>query len=320
MPAAPRILLPNSVVFVTSRTEAGLPLVPGPLMKSLLKSIIARAQALYPVKLCHFLFMGNHFHMLLVVKDPVDTMHFIERIKTESAHMVNRLLGIRRKTVWCAGYDAEPILTADDVIEKIAYLYTNPQKVGLVDSIDEYPGLSSWGSPQVEEVPRIPRTAIGQLPALSLTEKQQQRFVDSITPEHAPTHLLQLTPNAWLTPFRLEGAHEQMTERMLSRVREIEQDLASRRADQRQSTIGPYRLIIQPFNLPFTPKKFAKRMWCICRDRDKRKTFIEFIKNLRDKARRVYERWCQGERGVEYPPGMFPPRFPQLANLIVAPT
>jgi putative transposase len=319
MPSAPRILLPKSVVLLTSRPETGLPFVPGPLMNSLLKSVIARAQALYPVKICHFLFMGNHFHMLLAVEDPIVVMHFIERIKTESAHIVNKLLGVRRQTVWCAGYDAVPILTAEDVIEKIAYLYTNPQKAGLVDTIEEYPGLSSWNLPQVEEIPRIPRTAIEQLPALSLTERQQARFVESLRVENAPTHPLTLSPTEWLRTFGLEGAQEQIQMKILARVREIERDLAGQRDEQHAVTLGARRLITQPFNRPFSPLKFAKRMWCICRNLEKRVTFISFIKDLRAKARGVYRRWCCGDRGAEYPPGMFPPRFPLLANIILAP-
>jgi putative transposase len=319
MPAAPRILLPNSIVFISSRTEAGLPFVPGPLMNTLLKSVIARAQALYPVKLCHFLFMGNHFHLLLVVEDPMIAMHFIERIKTESAHTVNRLLGIRRKTVWCAGYDAEPILTAEDVVEKIAYLYTNPQKAGLVDSIEEYPGLSSWGLPRVQDHPRIPRAAIEPLTKISMTEKQQARLVESLMSDDSSTHQLELSPTAWLKPFGLTGAEEQITLRIQSRVREIERELARQREEQHKSTVGARRLIIQPFNLPFSPKKFAKRMWCICRNPDKRIAFIEFIKRLRDEARAVYRKWCCGDRNAQYPPGTFPPRFPPLANLIAAP-
>jgi REP element-mobilizing transposase RayT len=316
MPSAPRILFPKSVIFVTSRTEIGLPLVSGPLMNTILKSILARAQSLYPVNLCHYLFMGNHFHMLIVVEDPNVTMHFIERIKTESAHAINKLLGNRRRTVWCAGYDAEPILTPDDVIEKIAYLYTNPQRSGLVDSIEEYPGASSWGAVPTEDVPWIPRSTIKPLPALSLTEHQQRRALEALVSDSPSTHPLQLSPQAWLRTFRLEAEEVKIQNRIHARVREIERKLSIDRESQRKSTLGSRRLIIQPFNLPFVPKKFARRMWCICSDKMKRIAFVEFVKKLRTAARNVYLRWRTGDRKARYPAGMFPPRFPTLESLV----
>ena len=136
MPSPPKILLPKSAVFISTRIQEGLPLVPTCYMQLILQSILARAQSKYKVSVCHFLFMSNHLHMLLVVNNPDEVPAFMDMIKTESAHAINRLLGRRQRTVWCSGYDSPPVLTLEDIILKINYIYTNPQSADLVDTID----------------------------------------------------------------------------------------------------------------------------------------------------------------------------------------
>jgi hypothetical protein len=44
-------------------------------------------------------------HLLLVVKNPDDVGGFIRYFKTESAHMIKRVLGRAKRTIWC-----EPLL------------------------------------------------------------------------------------------------------------------------------------------------------------------------------------------------------------------
>ena len=71
-------------------------------------------------------------------------------------------------------------------------------------------------------------------------------------------------------------------------------------------------------DMAYTPKKFGRRMWCICDDLELRKAFINWVKTLRAEAKEVYERWKKGDRTAHYPPGMFPPSFPKLANIVPA--
>src|SRR5215216_5194464 len=94
MPSPPRILLNKTAVFITARVEEGLPFVPTAYLNEIVWSILARAQTLYPVKICHLFLMANHLHFILAVDNPEDIVRFMERFKTETAHMVNRLRGI----------------------------------------------------------------------------------------------------------------------------------------------------------------------------------------------------------------------------------
>ena len=134
----------NSVIYVTARTEVGLPLVATHFINFFIWGILAKARSMYDVKVCHFLFMYNHLHMVLVVDNPEHVSEFMGYVKGETAHAVNRLLGRRQRTIWCKGYDSPLLLTPEDVKKYIRYTYLNPVKASLVDLVKEYPGVSSW--------------------------------------------------------------------------------------------------------------------------------------------------------------------------------
>jgi REP element-mobilizing transposase RayT len=104
MSQQPKILIENKVHFVTTRVEKGLPFVCTEYMKLIIKSALARAQTLYKVKICAYLWMGDHFHMVVVVTCPASFVLFMDRVKTETAHAVNRLQGTTNITVWSAEY------------------------------------------------------------------------------------------------------------------------------------------------------------------------------------------------------------------------
>ena len=89
----------GSVLFVTFSLEAGLLLLANPLSEAIVKCCLARAQTLHPVTISHFIVEGSHLHLILVVENPHDVQAFIGRFKTESAHMLNRLLGRRKQNL-----------------------------------------------------------------------------------------------------------------------------------------------------------------------------------------------------------------------------
>src|SRR6185436_3855037 len=110
----------------------------------LLEDVLCRAKSMYDVEVVCFKFMSNHFHLVITVTCPESIDNFIQYIKRESAHIVNRLVGRRKRTVWCAGYDSPIVLDQQKLLEIIAYIYTNAQESNQVERIEEYPGLSSW--------------------------------------------------------------------------------------------------------------------------------------------------------------------------------
>jgi hypothetical protein len=315
MASPPRILPKKHAVFVTSRTEEGLPFVATEYMKLIIMSVLARAQHLYPVLVCAYCWMGNHLHMVLVVEDPELIAAFMDRIKTELGHAVNRLLGRRNRTVWSDDYDSPPILTIEDVLEKIVYTLTNPQAANLIDTIDEYPGVHSWNMFTQEDlsisVPWIQRPMIEKLSRPAVTSSEDAALTEHLTRQAECSHTFTLTPFAWLECFNVPTSQrERMRARIIALVREREATLRKKRTSP---CLGASKLRRQSIAQSYTPTKFSKRMWCICRDKERRRLFINRIKLLVYKARTVYKNWKRGDFSVPYPLELFAPRMPHVS-------
>jgi hypothetical protein len=99
---------------------------------------------------------------------------------------------------------------------------------------------------------------------------------------------------------------QRINARLLERISHLDQRAAAK------------RLIAQPLSLSYRPKRSGKRMWCLADKRSLRISFIAFFKKLMATARAVRERWRQGDISVRYPPGLFPPSMPKLANVFRA--
>ena len=311
-----RILLPKHTVFITSRTWRELPFVCTNLMNSIIWGILGRSQHLYPVKINCFKFMGNHFHMIATVEDPQVLVGFIDRLKTETAHAVNKLLGRRKVPVWEEGYDALTLLTEEDVIEKIAYIYNNATKANLVPTIDEYPGVSSWqmflDDTKSVSVPWINRQNIAKLEKTSLSESEDRILTKSLTSQSS-SHTFTLSPFAWIDYFQIPISEiAEIKKRIINRVREKEIDINK----NSPKFLGVQALKRRNMDHPFIPKKYAPKMWCISKDKEKKITFIKFVKELAVKARHVYTLWKKQDFSIPFPLGLFPPSFPKVANLV----
>ena len=322
MSRPPRLLLPHTVVLLTSRVQQGLPFTCTPLMEKILWSALAVACNLYPVKIISFVVMGNHIHIIALVEDPANTEGFMERFKCETAHAVNRLLGRRQVSVWCEGYDSPAILTIEDLIEKMAYVYANPVRAHRTDSIDNYQGLSSWemftSGNLTKDVKRVRRPSLERLPKGRLTQGQQQYIAHLVQQKCAETLSFTLYPDAWMKAFRNQKSSRDFHQKVVNRIREIENEFAALRKQQKLRLPTAQEVVSQPMDIPYSPNSFGRRMWCICHDISVRASFISFIKTLRSKAKDIRNRWRQGDWSETFPPGLFPPCPPPIANLLPA--
>lgn len=319
MPSPPRLLLPDYPVLVTTRVEVGLPFVCKEFINLLQRSVLATAAAKYNATICHFLGMGNHPHFLAVTKNAEDFTAFMDYYKTESAHRINRLLGRRQRTLWAASYDAVPILTLEDVIEKIVYIYCNPQRAALVNKIEQYPGFSSWqmfsSGEHSFKAPYIPRTAFVPLSSLNPSPKEDAALCKRLLSKGKDVHTFTLRPNAWMPLFGIdENSQEakEINERIVQRIRVREQELREERHRAGKRVLGPEALKAQGINLTFEPQSFGRRMYCICHEVEKRVSFIAMVKEMLRKAREVKERWLVNDFSVPFPLGLLPPRHPLL--------
>lgn len=321
MPRPPKIVLNKTVLAITTSVEEGLMFPPNPLINDLVVGCLAKAQAQHPIEICDLVVEATHVHFIAVVSDPNDVKGFMERFKTESAHAVNRLLGRKKRTVWCEGYDSPVLLTPEDVVNKIAYTYENPSKDGLVDRIEKYPGVSGFRFRGEEtgavEAPLLARNDYEELPSGELNERDYFRLARRIGNSKKRIKF-NLSPNAWMGCFGITDPQEiaLYNRRILAEIRVREDAHRQERLKAGKGVIGYERLVATPVGREFVPERSGRRMWCICHDRELRRNFIGWVKGLFARARDVLERWRMGDRSVPYPPGLYPPGMPKTAELI----
>jgi hypothetical protein len=104
--------------------------------------------------------------------------------------------------------------------------------------------------------------------------------------------------------------------RLIRHIRLLEERAEKKRAQEKKRVFGRERLIAQVLDITYRPSRKGRRMWCLSEKRSARLEFIRFFKALMTKARAVRERWKLGDVTVPYPPGLYPPSMPKLANAL----
>ncbi|MCP4200882.1 MAG: hypothetical protein GY769_03005 [bacterium] len=145
MPRRLRFIPPEgSVVEVTTRTIQGrLLLRPSPQLNSLILGVLGRAQRVYGVKIHDFIFMSNHYHLLLSVRSALQLARFMGYLNGNLAKEVARLTGWKDK-VWSRRYQAVLVSQEERAqIGRLRYILAHGAKENLVASPREWPGVSS---------------------------------------------------------------------------------------------------------------------------------------------------------------------------------
>ena len=284
--------------------------------------ILGRALRDDGVDLCHFVDMNNHSHNLVVSKDPGNLSKFYMELQKKTTDTVKVLLGRTTLELWEDRTTTAMVATLEDVINRIIYIYCNPSKASLCDSIEEYPGLSSWSaflecSPCVDaEVVRdvrwYPLSQIPRLPEISLSRKQDiclhRKLLDA---KKAVRHQIIFKPFKWLERFGITApeAIERIRHRIVSRVKQQEQEYAETRAITGKKSALSHVLQQASFLKPHRPKKKDRKIFLICSDKEYRFHLLAGFKETFARCRECYQKAKEGIR-VEWPPGTFVPWFP----------
>jgi len=234
--------------------------------------------------------------------------------------MLNRILGRKKRTVWCEGYDSPVVLTPIRAMLCIIYIYSNPSKDHLEENIESYPGLSSWemftkGNFK-QSWKRIRRPAFRKLPSEAHNLRGYTREAERVLTESKKSHDFKLSPNAWMEAFGVTDPEEQTNTnaKIVDRVRTLEKRSATKRATLGRRVIGKERLLNQPLDTTYQSKRSGKRMWCLSEDKKIRIAFIDYLKDLYYAARAVAKRWKLGDFSIPFPPGLYPPSMPKLGE------
>lgn len=134
----------SRVVEITSRTNQGRFLLrPSKKVNDLILGVLGRAQAKYDVDIYAFVFMSNHFHLLMKA-DTVEQMSlFVGYLKANIAIELRRVQGWDG-AFWGRRFTHSGVGTTElDQRERLVYILENGCKEDLVGSPVDWPGVAS---------------------------------------------------------------------------------------------------------------------------------------------------------------------------------
>ncbi len=133
---------PGATLEITIRTVQGRHLlVPSDDLNEIILGIVGRAQELYGVRIHAFVFMSNHYHLIVTVPDGLALAKFEGYLNGNLARDVGRLHGWKDK-IWSRRCRAIPILEDVAMVDRAEYLLSHGCKEGLVERPRDWPGVS----------------------------------------------------------------------------------------------------------------------------------------------------------------------------------
>lgn len=284
---------PEAYHLVTIRTQgARLWITPNAKVKRLIGGILARYQEYLGIEIYAYCVLGNHLHM--VVRAPRGNLdEFCENVNREIAKRLN-WWHKREGKFWARRYDAQEILSEDDLLEAFLYVSTNPTRHGLLRDSSKWPGLNS----------------IKQ--SLSGTSKRYSfRLHSSIEPV-STSHRLKLSV---LPQFKTMTSKARKV-KILTLLRERMDEIALSRSEAGEGFLGLESILSQePGTTPRTVSR-SKRPPCYTKDRALLKEFREQARLLRKSYDEASARYRMGEYEVEFPLHTFRPPTHRVPRLV----
>ena len=315
MPRNPRVFRENSCYEYCTRAEHGIPFPSNLTSTTLISGTLARSFTAHSVDLFHGVYMGNHCHLVVSPKRP-DSFHLgYGQVNKQLTDALKMLLRRPKLRVW--EERAYPIFMPnfEDVLQKIVYAYSNPSKAGLCDTIDEFPGFSTWKpflecELRVDAEVRVPSTWVrmSDLPALPesrrLSVKEDKEFAATLHERGEPTELV-IRPYAWLSYYGITKEKDIANVRavIIRRVRINELVARKQREKAHREVIGVEKLITTRFMRSHTPEKHSsRRIYLHAGDKATRLYWLAKFKEIF----RAYAEARRRSRTVR-PEGTFPP-------------
>jgi REP element-mobilizing transposase RayT len=291
----------GALVEVTCRTVHGRFLLkPTAALRSIVLGVLGRAQRLYPVELHAFVFLSNHYHLLLSVTDALQLASFMNYLNSNLAREAGRLYDWREK-FWGRRYQAI-VISEEEVaqMDRLRYVLSHGCKEGLVARPQEWPGAHSVRAlleGQALEGLWFDRT---REYAARMRGERFDRLAFA-TPES-----IRLEP----LPVWRHLSKKRYRERVRELIGQIETETATRQAQEATQPLGVKAILAQ---YPHDRPRKLKKAWAPAfhaATKAARRELVEaygwFLSAYREAARKLRE----GSSSVRFPEGSFPPRLP----------
>ena len=297
---------PQTIFFITSRTiQSRFLMAPSDKTNELIGGVLARAVRQCQVELFAYVFTSNHFHAMVRAPSPVALSRFMQRLQSNIAVKVGRLVGWRGR-FFARRYSAEPVVDEGAQVERLNYILSHGVKEGLVSRCQQWPGLSC-----AQALLEGGRASVHQW--RNWTRRWKMEVDEDVTVDRfseacpSETETLELAPLPCWAAFTAE-----------ERSRLVTQLVAGINAAAPNATAGSTRHITEqdphrsPTRTKHTPRPkthaSTKQLW------------IEAVRRYRDFVaafRRASREWLTGMFEVEFPPHSFrPPPWGVQARIV----
>jgi len=318
MPRKQRMYRHGETYFVSNRTARGLPFVPNEYMNMLIGGILARATNLYPgATVSDWLFMGNHYHAIITITGCAENFrYFMNYVDGEIGKIINRLLGVTNQNVWAGEFEARPLLTAQAIIDKTIYLYCNPAKANLVESVYDFPGISTWrqfeGKP-LNQYKRINPSEVTKLPNTGFSKSLLRNLMAELESLQRKPLVFYVEPCAWLNyiPDATKLTKEEVTLHIKAKVLNEEASSRAERRKKQRAVVCAEALSAQSIYKYYRPKAWRKSTACISTCKELARQYLKLYRDFCTSCQFAWQEWKSGNLLAKYPPGAFlPPRNP----------
>jgi len=294
----------GAVVEVTCRTIQGRFLLkPTEELGPIIIGVLAKAQKLYPVEIHAFVFLSNHYHLLLSVNNALQLARFMNYFNSNLAREAGRLFKWREK-FWGRRYQAIVVSEEEAAqIDRLRYILSHGCKEGLVPRPQYWPGA------------QCVKALVEDRPLRGLWFDRTREYEAKTRGEafhrleHSTTETIHLEPiPCWrhlsMTSFRA---------RIRELVSRIETETANRHARAGTQPLGTKAILARdPHHRPLELKESrapAFHAATKAAHRELVEAWGWFLSAYREAAVRLR----QGDLQAGFPEGSFPPRLPFVA-------
>jgi len=291
----------GALVEVTCRTLQGRFLLkPTEELRAIVIGVLARSQKHYPVDLHGFVFLSNHYHILLSAESALQLARFMNYLNSNLAREAGRLHGWKEK-FWGRRYQAIVISEEEaSQVDRLRYLLSHGCKEGLVGRPGEWPGAHC-----------VKAMVEGQ-PLQGLWFDRTREYAARVRGEefdrleYATTETIRLVA----LPCWGQLSKRRYRTRVDDLVQEIEKETANRHAKGGTRPLGVSAVLAQvPHARPPRLKKTrAPTFHAATRTahRELVEAYAWFLGAYRDAAKKL----GRGDFRASFPEGSFPPRLP----------
>jgi REP element-mobilizing transposase RayT len=291
-----RIQQKKAIYFVTNRCfQQRVLFRPSNEVNRIILGALAREAAKHHVRLFAFVFMSNHFHML-VQPMFMNLPEFMRDFQSSVARELNRLHG-RDGKFFERRYSSEQVLDDEAFLDRLNYTLNNPCNDNLVRHIEDWPGVSSWDFHTTQE------PMVGEWPDRKVLRRLRRKDDDVCKEDAYETYELELATPPMFDDLDAAEAQAKICEHVNEGARELQKERARRRI----KCAGPAKIMAKHWSDGRKAPKKSARPLCQSGCEKLRREHREQVWATTDAYKDAMGRWREGKSNPSFPDGTIPP-------------